>query len=189
MSLRHIPNMLCVLRMAMVYPVAHWILQDRHADVMLLFAVAASTDALDGFLAKRFGWTSKLGKLLDPLADKLLIVTVFICLSWQGNVPWVLTGLVLLRDLVIVFGAITYKLLFGPVNGNPTIASKINTLAQIMFCLAVVSTLAYQWPPEWVVISLGAFVLFSTCVSGIDYVLVYVRRARAVVRERASRRH
>jgi cardiolipin synthase (CMP-forming) len=189
MSLRHLPNMLCVLRMAMVYPVALWILQGRYADVMLLFALAASTDALDGFLAKRFGWTSKLGKLLDPLADKLLLVTVFICLSWQGDVPWVLTGLVLLRDLVIVFGAITYKFLFGPVNGNPTIASKINTLAQIVFCLAVVAGQAYQWPPEWAVIGLGAFVLISTCVSGIDYTLIYVRRAQAVVRDRASHRH
>jgi cardiolipin synthase len=95
---------------------------------------------------------------------------------------------VLLRDLVIVFGAITYKVLFGPVNGNPTIASKINTLAQIVYCLAVVASLAYQWPPEWAVIVLGAFVLFSTCVSGIDYTLVYVRRAQAVVREREPQR-
>jgi cardiolipin synthase len=156
---------------------------------MLLFAVAASTDALDGFLAKRFGWTSRLGKFLDPLADKLLLITVFICLSFNGVVPWVLTGLVLLRDLVIVFGALTYKALFGPVNGNPTIASKINTLAQILYCLAVVAAAGYQWPPGWIVLALGAFVLFSTCVSGIDYTLIYIRRAQVVVRERAAHRH
>ncbi len=189
MSLRHLPNLLCVLRMLLVYPVAQWILQERYADVMLLFAVAASTDALDGFLAKRFGWTSELGKFLDPLADKLLLLAVFICLSVNGVVPWLLTGLVLLRDLVIVFGALTYKLLFGPVNGNPTIASKLNTVTQIVFCLAVVAAAAYRWPADWVVIMLGAMVLFSTCVSGIDYTLIYVRRAQVVVRERASRRH
>ncbi len=189
MSLRHLPNLLCVLRILMVYPVAHWILQERYADVMLLFAVAASTDALDGFLAKRFGWTSQLGKFLDPLADKLLLLAVFICLSMNGEVPWLLTGLVLLRDLVIAFGALTYKLLFGPVNGNPTFASKLNTVTQIVFCLAVVAAAAYQWPAEWMVILLGALVLFSTCVSGIDYTLIYVRRAQIVVRERASRRH
>jgi cardiolipin synthase (CMP-forming) len=189
MSLRHLPNLLCVLRILLVYPVAQWILQERYADVMLLFAFAASTDALDGFLAKRFGWTSKLGSLLDPLADKLLLVTVFICLSMNGNVPWLLTGLVLLRDLVILFGALTYKVLFGPVNGNPTIASKFNTVAQIVFCLAVVAAAGYLWPADWVVILLGALVLFSTCVSGIDYTLIYVRRAQAVVRERDLRRH
>jgi cardiolipin synthase len=189
MNLRHLPNLLCVLRILMVYPVAHWILQERYADVMLLFALAASTDALDGFLAKRFGWTSQLGRFLDPLADKLLLLAVFICLSVNGDVPWALTALVLLRDLVIVFGALTYKVLFGPVNGNPTIASKINTLAQIVYCLAVVAAAAYLWPPQWAVIALGAFVLFSTCVSGIDYTLIYARRAQAVARERSSRRH
>ena len=184
MNLRHLPNLLCVLRILMVYPVAHWILQERYADVMLLFALAASTDALDGFLAKRFGWTSQLGRFLDPLADKLLLLAVFICLSVNGDVPWALTALVLLRDLVIVFGALTYKVLFGPINGNPTIASKINTLAQIVYCLAVVGAAAYLWPPQWAVITLGAFVLFSTCVSGIDYTLIYLRRAVAVSRTR-----
>jgi cardiolipin synthase len=188
MSLRHLPNLLCVLRMLLVYPVAHWILQGRYADVLLLFALAASTDALDGFLAKRFGWTSKLGQFLDPLADKLLLLAVFICLSLRGDVPWVLTALVLLRDLVIAFGALTYKMLFGPVNGSPSIASKINTLAQVLYCLSVVAAAAHQWPPAWSVATLGALVLVSTCVSGIDYTLIYVRRAQAVVRERAPQR-
>ena len=157
--------------------------------LVLVFAIAALTDALDGYLAKRFGWHSVLGKVLDPLADKLLLLTVFICLSVNGDVPWLLTGLVLLRDLVIAFGALTYKLVFGPVNGNPTFASKLNTVAQIVFCLAVVAAAAYQWPAEWAVILLGATVLFSTCVSGIDYTLIYVRRAQAVVRERSPQRH
>jgi phosphatidylglycerophosphate synthase len=142
MSLRHLPNLLCVLRIALVYPVAHWIMQGRYADVMLLFALAASTDALDGFLAKRFGWTSKLGSLLDPLADKALLVTVFICLSWVGHVPWVLTGLVLLRDLVIVFGAITYKLLFGPVKA--TRRSRARSIRSPRSCTA--SRSWRRWP-------------------------------------------
>ena len=84
--------------------------------------------------------TSELGKHLDPLADKLLLVTVFVCLSLNDKVPWLLTALVLLRDLVIVFGAITFRALFGPVRGNPTGPSKANTLAQIVFCLAVVAS-------------------------------------------------
>src|SRR5512135_3570468 len=120
MSLRHLPNLLCVLRILLVYPCAVWLLQQRYAEVMALFALAAFTDGLDGFLAKRFNWTSELGKHLDPLADKLLLMTVFVCLSIDGLVPWPLTALVLLRDLVIVCGAITYRTLFGPLNGNPT---------------------------------------------------------------------
>jgi cardiolipin synthase len=188
MSLRFLPNLLCILRMLLVWPVAHWILQDRYAEVMALFAVAAFTDALDGALAKRFGWTTELGKHLDPLADKLLLVTVFVCLSLEGRAPWLLTALVLLRDLVIVFGAITYRVLFGSVNGNPTAASKFNTLAQIVFCLAVVTSAAYQWPAPSLLTALGALVVVSTGVSGIDYVLIYSRRAAGVARERALAR-
>ena len=88
MSLRFLPNLLCVMRILLVYPVAHGILQGRHPEVMALFGIAAFSDALDGFLAKRFGWQTELGKVLDPLADKLLLVTVFICLSFAGLAPW-----------------------------------------------------------------------------------------------------
>jgi cardiolipin synthase (CMP-forming) len=186
MSLRHLPNLLCVLRILLVYPVGSWILQGRFPAVMLLFAVAAFTDALDGFLAKRFGWTSELGKVLDPLADKLLLVTVFVCLSVARLAPWWLTALVVLRDLVILFGALTYKRLFGPLRGAPTLASKFNTLCQIVFCLATVAAAAYGWPESPALTALGALVLVSTAVSGIDYVLIYTRRAVVVSRGRAA---
>ena len=166
MSLSFLPNLLCIVRMLMVYPVAAWILEGRYPQVMALFALAAFTDALDGSLAKRYGWTSELGKHLDPLADKLLLMTVFVCLSVTGMVPWLVTALVLLRDLVISFGALTYRVLFGPVHGNPTSLSKCNTLAQIVFCLAVVSAAAYQWPNDWLVTALGALVVVTTGASG-----------------------
>jgi len=186
MSLRVLPNLICVLRILLIYPVALWILQGRYAEVMGLFALAAFTDALDGFLAKRFGWTSELGKVLDPTADKLLLVTVFVCLSVVGLVPWWLTVLVILRDLVILFGALTFIRLFGPLRGSPTVVSKLNTLCQIVFVLAVVATAAYGWPGTTAVTALGALVLLTTAVSGIDYTLIYSRRAAAVVRGRAA---
>jgi cardiolipin synthase (CMP-forming) len=186
MSLRHLPNLLCVLRMVLVVPVAMWILDGRYSEVMALFGMAAFTDALDGFLAKRYGWTSELGKHLDPLADKLLLMTVFVCLSIAGLAPWWLTAVVLLRDLVIVFGGLTYRALFGPVEGQPTLRSKLNTCCQIAFALAVVTQAAYGWPREPVVITLGALVLVTTAVSGIDYVLIYSRRAAAGSRARAA---
>ena len=186
MSLRFLPNLLCILRILLVYPVAMWILQGQYPQVLLLFAFAAFTDALDGYLAKRFGWFSELGKVLDPLADKLLLVTVFICLSLAGLTPLWIAGLVLFRDLVIFFGALTFKWLFGPLRGQPTAVSKFNTLCQILFCLAVVANAAFGWPGDPAVIALGALVVVSTAVSGIDYVLIYTRRASAVTRERAT---
>jgi cardiolipin synthase len=186
MSLRFLPNLLCVLRILLVFPVALWILQGRNGEVLLLFALAAFTDGLDGFLAKRFGWTSELGKVLDPLADKLLLVTVFVCLSLVGFAPWWLTGLVFLRDLVILSGAVTYRRLYGPLRGAPTAASKLNTLCQIAYCLATVAYAAYGRPVEPVVIALGALVVLTTAGSGIDYVLIYSRRAAAAARGRAA---
>ena len=186
MSLRFIPNLLCILRMALVYPVAHGILQGHFPQVLALFALAASSDALDGFLAKRFGWHTELGKVLDPLADKLLLVTVFICLSFAGLAPWWLAGLVLLRDLVIFFGALTYKWLFGPLHGAPTAVSKFNTFWQIMFCLATVAHAAFGVPGDAVVIATGAMVVVTTAVSGIDYTLIYSRRAAVAARGRTA---
>ena len=183
--LPNLPNLICALRILLIYPVALWILQGRYPAVIGLFALAAFTDALDGFLAKRFGWTSELGKVLDPTADKLLLVTVFVCLSVVGLVPWWLTALVILRDLVILFGALTFIRLFGPLRGSPTVVSKLNTLCQIVFCLAVVATAAYGWPGATAVTAFGALVLLTTAVSGIDYTLIYSRRAAAVVRGRA----
>jgi len=186
MNLSFLPNLLCILRILLVYPVAAWILQGLYPQVLALFAFAAFTDALDGYLAKRFGWSSELGKVLDPLADKLLLVTVFICLSIAGHAPWWLAGLVLLRDLVIFFGALTFKALFGPLHGGPTAVSKFNTLCQIVFCLAVVAHAGFGLPGDAAVTALGALVVVFTAVSGIDYTLIYTRRASAVTRERAA---
>lgn len=189
MSLRFIPNLLCLLRIALIYPVVLFIAQGRYVEVMLLFGIAALTDALDGFLAKRFGWETELGKFLDPLADKLLLVVFFVSLSVAGLVPWWLTVLVLLRDLIILFGAITFRLLFGPVHGQPTVASKINTLCQILYCLAVVAKAASGFPPPPTAMVLGALVMVTTIVSGLDYTLIYARRAAAVSRADAAGAH
>jgi cardiolipin synthase len=186
MNLSFLPNLLCILRILLVYPVALWILQGRYAEVLGLVALAAFTDGLDGFLAKQFAWTSELGKFLDPLADKLLLITVFVCLSVVGHAPWWLTLLVLARDLVIAFGAATYRVLFGALNGRPTAPSKLNTFCQILFCLAVLANVAYGLPPGWAVTALGGLVVVSTFVSGLDYVLIYSRRAAAASRARRA---
>lgn len=189
MNLSFLPNLLCVLRMLLVYPLALFIGEGRYALVFPVFALAAFTDALDGFLAKQFDWTSELGKHLDPLADKLLLVTMFVAMSMAGLVPWWLTSCVLLRDLTIISGAIAYRVLCGPLQGEPTKASKLNTLTQICFVLAVAATAAYGWPATWVITALGAMVLVSTCISGIDYVLTYSRRAAQSARPRTLSSH
>lgn len=184
--MRHIPNALCILRMLLVVPVAWLLFTDKYQLTLLLFGFAAATDGLDGFLAKRFGWTSELGKILDPLADKILLVGVFITLAALGDVPVWLAATAVARDVVITAGAITYKHLFGygELQGRPTAISKVNTLAQIIFLLLVVAARATDITPQIAITALGAFVFVTTVVSGLDYVITYSRRAVEVSRRR-----
>ena len=172
------------LRLLLVIPVA-WLLANHEFKYTLwLFAVAAATDGLDGFLAKRCGWMSELGKILDPLADKILLVGVFLTLGIMGLVPLWLAITAISRDMIITVGAITYNAIFGALEGRPTWISKLNTLSQIVFVLLVVGAHAVGHVPQNVLIATGALVFVTTAVSGIDYVLTYSRKAAAVSRRR-----
>ncbi|HEY5808207.1 MAG TPA: CDP-alcohol phosphatidyltransferase family protein [Povalibacter sp.] len=183
-SLRFIPNALCVLRMLLLAPVS-WLLSRHEFQLTLwVFALAAATDGLDGFLAKRCGWTSELGKILDPLADKILLVGVFLTLALMDLVPLWLALVAVGRDVVITVGAITYNWLFGYPHGHPTWVSKLNTLCQIVFLLLIVAAHAVGDVPQNVITALGALVFVTTVVSGIDYVLTYSRKAIAASRQR-----
>jgi cardiolipin synthase (CMP-forming) len=186
MTLAAVPNLICVLRAALTIPIVILLVEERYGQTLVLFAIAAASDALDGWLAKSFGWTSELGKVLDPLADKLLLVSVFITLASTGLVPAWLAIVAVARDVVIGVGAAVYQHLFGPLEGRPTVPSKINTLVQILFIIAVVWRAAFPVFPEAVVTALGALVLVTTVVSGVDYVLTYARKAAAVSRARRS---
>lgn len=183
-SLRFIPNALCVLRMLLVVPVAWLLARGEFQLTLWVFAFAAATDGLDGFLAKRCGWTSELGKILDPLADKILLVGVFITLAVMGWVPLWLAATAVARDLVITAGAITYNWLYGELNGKATWISKLNTLCQILFLLLIVAAHAVGQVPQIAVTVLGALVFVTTVVSGIDYVLTYSGKAIAASRQR-----
>ncbi len=184
--MRHIPNALCILRMLLVIPVAWLLVTDNYRITLAMFAFAAATDGLDGWLAKRCGWTSELGKILDPLADKILLVGVFITLGALGVVPLWLAVTAVARDLIITVGAIVYKSLFGygELQGRPTAVSKLNTLFQILYLLLVVASRAYDFTPQIAITVLGALVFITTVVSGLDYVLTYSRRAIEVSRRR-----
>jgi cardiolipin synthase (CMP-forming) len=182
--MRHIPNALCVFRMLLVVPVAWLLARGEYWATLWVFAVAAASDGLDGFLAKRFGWTSELGKILDPLADKILLVSVFIALAVLGLVPVWLAGAAVARDVVITGGAIAYNWLYGYPNGRPTPISKLNTLCQIVYLLLVVAAHALQRAFEPIITILGALMFVTTVVSGLDYVLTYSRKAIVASRQR-----
>lgn len=184
---RHLPNLLTLLRLMLALPVALAIGYRDYPTALALAALAALSDGLDGFLARRYGWQSRLGAVLDPLADKLLLVGCFVALTYVGSVPLLLTLLVLSRDVVIVAGAIAWRLLIGPLTPRPSTLSKLNTLVQILYVLAVLVPLAWSHAalplrgPAWAV---GAL----TIASGFDYVLRWGTRARRAWRTRGGSR-
>jgi len=187
-SPRHIPNVISSIRILLVAPIAVALAERHLTATIALFGVAALSDAADGFLAKRYGWQSDLGAVLDPAADKLLLVTVFITLAYLRLVPYWLMAAAVARDTIIVAGALLYRFWFGPLKVRPSVVSKFNTLCQAAFILAVVGREQFSLPPAWVVVVLGALVFVTVTVSGIDYVLIYGRRALGLAKPRAAAR-
>ncbi len=175
--MRHLPNLICVFRIALVWPVVTTLWTGRYTVALLLFLLAAVSDGLDGYLAKRFGWQSALGKVLDPLADKLLLVAVFIEAAWLGLVPWWLTAAAVARDVLIGLGAVVFRFCFGPLRGRPTMASKINTGAQLLFLTGVMVRAATGFPPEEIMEAAAIITLCTTLVSGYGYIATFTRRA------------
>jgi len=174
---RHLPNLICLARIALVWPIVVALQAGDHELSVVLFVIAAVSDGLDGYLAKRFGWTSEFGKFIDPLADKLLLVAVFVTTTWLGLVPWWLAAAAIGRDVMIALGALIFRLWFGPLRGRPTIVSKINTLLQLGYLLGVMMNAAFEFPPEEVVEALAVITLITTLLSGWDYIFAFTRRA------------
>jgi cardiolipin synthase len=174
---RHLPNLICLFRLALIWPVATALQAREHALALGLFMAAAVSDGLDGYLAKRFNWTSELGKLLDPVADKLLLMTVFIEAAWLGLVPWWITAAAVARDVLIGLGALVFRVWFGPLHGRPTIISKINTAAQLLYLMAVMVNAAAGFPPHEVIDALALLTLMTIVLSGFHYVATFTRRA------------
>jgi cardiolipin synthase len=176
---RHIPNIICLLRIALVWPVAAALAHREYVLALALIIVAGVSDVIDGYLAKRFNWTSELGKFLDPLADQLLLVTVFVEAAWLGLAPWWLTSAVVARDVLIALGAMVFRLWFGPLRGRPTISSKINTAMQLLYMMAMLVYAAMSFPPHEVLDALAVLVFITTVFSGLNYMAIFTRRAWA----------
>jgi cardiolipin synthase (CMP-forming) len=174
---RHLPNLICLARIALVWPTVAALHAGDYSLAVVLFVIAAVSDGLDGYLAKRFGWTSELGKFIDPLADKMLLVAVFVTTTWLGLVPWWVATAAIARDVMIGLGALIFRLWFGPLRGRPTIVSKINTLFQLGYLLAVMMGAAFDFPPVEIIAALAVITFITTVLSGFDYLFAFTRRA------------
>ena len=177
MKARAIPNLITGLRILLVPPFLWLLLQERYGAALLLFVIAGISDALDGFLAKYYGWTSELGGLLDPIADKLLLIGAILALGWLNELPVWLVTLVILRDAVIVAGAVSYHLMIERVQASPLLISKLNTLMQLTLVFAVIVNYGMIPLPPRLLAGLIHLTALTTVWSGAAYVWRWGRRA------------
>jgi cardiolipin synthase len=184
LSLRDIPNLISLLRIVLVAPVVWALATEQFELALLLFAVAGISDGLDGFLAKHFHWESRLGSILDPIADKLLLVATFASLTWLGLLPLWLLWLVLGRDLIIIGGGLAYHYYLGQFDLSPLWSSKINTTLQIALVLLVM--VQQQWLPGLdKVVTIGIWLVVASVInSGTEYVLVWGARAWRQIKQK-----
>lgn len=177
MSLRWLPNAVSLLRIALIGPILLLFVQDEFAWALALFLVAGLSDGIDGYLAKRYNWHSRLGAFLDPAGDKLLVAWSFGTLAYLQHIPVWLAVVVIARDVVIVAGSFIYHYLVRRLEGDPTLISKLNTALEFVFLVFVLSHAGYGWPDTITITVVGAAVLVTVVISGYDYVSNWIRSA------------
>jgi cardiolipin synthase (CMP-forming) len=182
MRLAVIPNIITVVRILLVLPTAWLLWQERYVEALVLMTIAGASDAVDGWLARRWNAVSRFGAAVDPVADKLLVAAMFVVFTIQAHLPLWLVLIVIGRDLCIVAGATAYRLLFGRIEFAPTLVSKANTAAQITVLLLVLVELCrFGWLSELVgrLLDPWSFYLLAllAITSGADYVITWSLRA------------
>ena len=168
-----IPNAISFLRVLLIIPVVWYLLQQRYEIALVLFAVAGLSDALDGYLARKYDWKSHLGGWLDPLADKAMQVSVYLSLTWLQLIPLWLLAAVIVRDLLIVCGGFYYYYKVEKVNAAPSLISKLNTLMQILLVLVILVHKSLFEFPDYFINTIIYSVLATTILSGLDYILTW----------------
>ena len=174
-----IPNLITLGRILLV-PVVVWAIASGEMRIaFILFLAAGVSDAVDGFLAKRFGMATELGAYLDPLADKAMLVSIYVVLAVVGAIPLWLVILVVSRDIMIVSAVILSWLVDRPVKLRPITVSKLNTVAQIVYATVVLAALTFGWEIALVKDMLMALVAALTLLSVAFYVAEWVRHMNA----------
>ena len=175
-----IPNIITLGRILLV-PIIIWAIASNQMEIAFaIFVIAGVSDAVDGFLAKRFNMSSELGALLDPLADKALLVSIYVALGIWGAVPRWLVILVVSRDIMIV-GAVIVSWVFGrPIPMKPLMVSKLNTVAQVAFAALVLAALGFGFKSSPYEVILMAIVAILTLLSVSLYLVEWVRHMGAI---------
>lgn len=175
-----IPNFITVGRILLV-PIIIWAIASNQMELAFaVFIVAGVSDAVDGFLAKRFNMTSELGALLDPLADKALLVSIYVALGIWGAIPPWLVILVVSRDFMIVAAVMVSWLFDKPVAMKPSMVSKLNTVAQVAFAALVLGSLGFNFTRRPYDLILMGLVTVFTLTSVSLYLVEWIRHMNTI---------
>ena len=181
--LHQLPNMLTLLRIGAVPVLILFLHSGRYGVALVVFLVAGITDGLDGWIAKRFDAVTRLGSILDPLADKMLIVSTYVMLVLAGDIPFWLLLLIGFRDLGIIGGVLVLQWVHGDVHMQPSPVSKLNTFLQISLVVLVmverVDLLSFSLLTEavlWLVVA-------TTLASAFHYVYFWFIRSTDVTEQ------
>ena len=176
----NIPNLISLGRL-LVVPIVVWaIVDDRMGLAFWLFVVAGLSDAVDGFLARQLSCKSVLGEYLDPLADKALVMSIYVALGTEGHLPNWIVILVVSRDVLILGGAMLYHTLTQNLQMSPIFISKINTLAQILLAGFTLAVEALDVEIEMTILALIWLVAATTVASGANYLIRWTAKAASI---------
>lgn len=177
MTLRHLPNLITLVRLLLSVPIAWFLFRGDYWPALVLLALAGLSDAADGYLARRYRWVSEVGTWLDPAADKILMLAIYLAVTLSGVLPLWLLFLVVGRDLWLSAGWLAYRRWIGPLRVQPLLISKINTVLQILLVLgAILKVGILGLDPSWVLQSLVMIVALTTITSGLVYTAIHGRQ-------------
>jgi cardiolipin synthase (CMP-forming) len=182
--MRHVPNALTLLRFLLIPVLVILLAQRRYDAAFAVFFVSALSDFADGVIARRWNARTRFGAIADPLADKLTMLTVTLTLAVQGLLPLWLVAAIVVRDVVIVGGALAYHYTVARYDVAPTLLSKLNTVIEFVTLALVLGTAADIVRAGNAMPMLFVLLLVTIVASGLQYVWVWGRRA---INHRAGR--
>lgn len=175
-AITKLPNLLTLSRIVLTPLIVYAILREQASAALILMIIAGISDGLDGFLAKRFQQQTTIGAYLDPIADKLLLVSCIVALFLIDRVPLFLFLAVLFRDVIILLGALAYEMVTHQLKMQPTYLSKLTTTVQIIYVAIMLLHMAYPLSP--LLLAVAEWLTFAvTCASGLHYMWLWSLKA------------
>ena len=168
-------NIVSMLRLLSVPFLAYFFIEGAYSWVFWIFIAASISDALDGYLARRLQSATPIGRMLDPIADKVMLITIFYLLGHYDYLPLWLVFLSISRDLAIILGILILQWKKCPFTTAPAFVSKLNTTLQMILVLWTLGNLLYSFPFSFIKESLIYIVLFTTLLSWYDYVVLWIK--------------